>query len=194
MCPQAHKGEHVEHSEQIEPDRHEDLPVGELIILPVFTGRSTQMKRCFCQLVVVALFLIAVQPVSASSPTIAGEISGVELCPETACGAAIFTGTFQGTVGNKPTPGFFWVAVQHDTLPTAGNSSPIFGGTWSLSTFWGKFGGTVLWGSIFNNGNNTFNVSVTLELKSGGTGELLGAAVLNHNDFPPTVEGKLFQP
>ena len=32
------------------------------------------------------------------------------------------------------------------------------------------------------------------ELKSGGTGDLLGAAVLNHNDFPPTVEGKLSQP
>ena len=151
------------------------------------------MKQSLCQLGVVALFLIAVQPVGASSSTIAGEISGVELCPETACGAAIFTGTFQGTVGNQPTPGFFWVAVQHETLPIAGISSPIFGGKWSLSTFWGKFDGAVLGGSIFNNGNNTFNVSVTLELKSG-TGELFGEAVLNHNDFPPTVEGKLFQP
>jgi hypothetical protein len=152
------------------------------------------MKRFLCQLVVAALFLIAVRPVSASSPTITGELSGVELCPETACGAAIFTGTFQGKVANKPTPGFFWVAVQHDTLPFPRHSSAIFGGKWSLSTFWGKFGGTVLEGSIFNNGNNTFNVSVTLELKSGGTGELLGEAVLDHNDFPPTVEGKLFQP
>jgi hypothetical protein len=156
--------------------------------------RSAQMKQWLCQLGVVALFLIAVHPVRASSPTIAGEISGVELCPEIACGAAIFNGTFQGTVGNKPTPGFFWVAAQHEALPAAGNSSPIFGGKWSLSTFWGKFGGTVLGGSIFNNGNNTFNVSVTLELKSGGTGQLLGAVVLDHNDFPPTVEGKLSQP
>src|SRR4030095_333435 len=90
--------------------------------------------------------------------------------------------------------GFFWVAAQHEALPAAGNSSPIFGGKWSLSTFWGKFGGTVLGGSIFNNGNNTFNVSVTLELKSGGTGQHLGAVVLDHNDFPPTVEGKLYQP
>src|SRR4029453_678222 len=152
------------------------------------------MKRCLCQLVGVALFLIAVQPVRASSPTITGEISGVELCPEIAGGGAIFTGTFQGAVGNKPTPGFFWVAVQHKTLPTAGNSSPIFGGKWSLSTFWGKFDGTVLGGSISNNGNNTFSVSVTLELKSDGKGELLGEALLNHNDFPPNVEGKLFQP
>jgi hypothetical protein len=151
------------------------------------------MKRYLLQLAVVALFLITVQPVRASSPTIAGEISGVELCPETACGAAIFTGTFQGTVGNKPTPGFFWVAVQHQPLPIfEGNPSAIFGGKWNLSTFWGKFGGTVLGGNISNNGNNTFNVSVTLELTSGGT--VLGAAVLNHNDFPPTVEGKLFQP
>ena len=152
------------------------------------------MKLYLCQLGVVALFLIAVQSVRASSPTITGEISGVELCPETACDAAIFTGTFQGTVGNKPTPGFFWVAAQHDMLPMHGFSSAILGGKWSLSTFWGKFDGTVLRGNIFNNGNNTFNVSVTLELKSGGTGQLLGEVVLNHNDFPPTVEGKLFQP
>src|SRR4029434_4819781 len=69
--------------------------------------RSAQMKQWLCQLGVVALFLIAVQSVRASSPTIAGEISGIELCPEIACGAAIFNGTFQGTVGNKPTPGFF---------------------------------------------------------------------------------------
>jgi hypothetical protein len=156
--------------------------------------RSAQMKQLLCLLGVVALFLIAVQPVRASSPAIGGEISGVELCPEIACGAAIFNGTFQGIVGNKPTPGFFWVAVQHEALPAAGKSSPVFGGKWSLSTFWGKFGGTVLGGNIFNNGNNTFNVSVTLEVKSGGTGQLLGAAVLDHNDFPPTVEGKLSQP
>jgi hypothetical protein len=52
----------------------------------------------------------------------------------------------------------------------------------------------VLGGNIFNKGNNTFNISVALEMKSGGTGELIGEAVLNHNDFPPTVEGKLFQP
>ena len=65
------------------------------------------MKPWLCQLGVVALFLVAVQPVGASSPTIAGEISGVELCPEIACGAAIFNGTFQGTVENKPPLDFF---------------------------------------------------------------------------------------
>lgn len=152
------------------------------------------MKRCLFQVFLVVVFLMAVQPVSASSPTITGKISGVELCPQTACGAAIFTGTFHGKVGNKPTPGFFWFAAQHDTLPPPGNSALIFGGKWSLSTFVGKFGGTVSEGSIFNNGDNTFDISVTLELKKGGSGELLGDAVLDHNDFPPTVEGKLFQP
>ena len=77
------------------------------------------MKQWLCQLGVVGLFLIAVQPVGASSPTIAGEISGEELCPEKVCGAAIFTGTFQGAVGDKPTPGFFWVAcdMKRSRLP-----------------------------------------------------------------------------
>jgi hypothetical protein len=150
------------------------------------------MKQWLCQAGVLALFLIAAQPVGGSSPTIIGKISGVERCPEKACGSAVFTGTFQQTLGGPPLD--FWIAVQHEKLPVAGSSAPILGGKWSLSTFWGKFTGTIVDGSVFNNGNNTFNVSVTLEVKSGWMGELLGEAVLNQNDFPRTVEGRIFQP
>jgi hypothetical protein len=58
------------------------------------------MRRSAFQLIGLAIFLITAEPANASRPTIEGEISGVELCPQVVCGAAIFTGTFQGEVGN----------------------------------------------------------------------------------------------
>jgi hypothetical protein len=153
------------------------------------------MRRSAFQLIGLAVFLIAVEPANASKPKIEGEISGVELCPQVACGAAIFTGTFQGKVGNDSTPGFFWASVQHEPLPVDPNQSAVvLGGKWSLSTFRGQFRGSVIDGFITNNGDNTFTVTLTLQLKRGGKGLLIAEVVLDHNDFPPTAEGKLFQP
>jgi hypothetical protein len=57
--------------------------------------------------------LLSVQPAIGSNPIIVDEISGVELCPQSACGAAIFTGTCDCNVNNLHTLGFFRVAVQH---------------------------------------------------------------------------------
>lgn len=51
------------------------------------------MRQGLLRLGVLAVFLIAAQPVIASSPAIVGEISGVELCTQSACDAAVFTGT-----------------------------------------------------------------------------------------------------
>jgi hypothetical protein len=154
------------------------------------------MRRSAFQLIGLAVFLIAAEPANASRPKIEGEISGVELCPQVACGAAIFTGTFQGEVGNDSTPGFFWASVKHETLPVDWNQPPadVLGGKWSLSTFRGEFRGSVIDGTITNNGNNTFTVRLTLQLKRGGKGQLLAEVLLDHRDFPPTAEGELFQP
>jgi hypothetical protein len=141
------------------------------------------------------MLLVGTEPASASTPEVAGEVSGVELCPQVACGAAIFTGTFHGEVGNDSTPGFFWAKVQHDSLPTDPNEAVVvFGGKWSLSTFRGRFRGRVIDGMVSNNGDNTFTVRLTLQLRRGGKGEIFAEVVLDHNDFPPDVEGELFQP
>jgi hypothetical protein len=75
------------------------------------------MKQLLVRLGVLAVFLITLQPAIASSPVILGEVSGVELCAQSGCDAAIFTGTCDCRVGNRRAPGFFWVAVQHDPLP-----------------------------------------------------------------------------
>ena len=110
------------------------------------------MKQLLLRMGLLAVFLIAVQPAVASNPVILGEISGVELCAQFACDAAIFTGTCDCKVGNKDAPGFFWVSVQHDPLPNEGSSSAIRGGKWNLTTLRGSFSGKVVDGEIFNSG------------------------------------------
>ena len=153
------------------------------------------MKPPLVRLGFLALFLIATQPAVASNPVIVGEISGVELCPQFACDAAVFTGTCDFTVGNRQTPGFFWVSVQHDPLPAAPQSSAaILGGKWNLTTLRGSFSGEVIDGSILNNGNNTFTVKVRLRVQKGGNGDVIVSGVLDHTEFPPTFDGELSQP
>jgi hypothetical protein len=152
------------------------------------------MKRRMGLIVIVILLASAVLPAAASSPTIQGEISGVEICPQSICGAAIFTGTFQGVAGTRPTAGFFWTAIRHDPLPAPQNSSAITGGKWNLSTPGKVFIGPVIGGTLFNNGDNTYTVDATLGLSRGGTGTVLFSGKLDHNDFPPTIEGTLSQP
>jgi hypothetical protein len=152
------------------------------------------MKKSFSLVGVLVVFLLSVQPAIGSNPTIVGEISGVELCPQSACGAAIFTGTCDCKVNSLHTVGFFWVAVQHAPLPDPFFSSPIFAGNWNLTTLTGNFSGDVLEGSIFNNNDNTFTVTARLRLEKGGTGDVIVTGLLDHNDFPPTFEGQLVQP
>jgi hypothetical protein len=104
------------------------------------------MKRALLRLGLLAVFLIAAQPVVASNPVIIGEISGLEICVQSLCDAAVFTGTCDCRVGNLRTPGFFWVSVQHDPLNTSKPS--IFDGKWTLTTLWGNFSGNVIEGFI----------------------------------------------
>jgi hypothetical protein len=153
-----------------------------------------QMKLWLLRLGVLAAFAITVQTAVASSPVISGEVSGVELCAQSGCNAAIFTGTCDCRVGNRRAPGFFWVAVQHDQLPAALSAAAIFGGKWNITTLRGRFSGKVLEGTIFNNGDETFTVTATLRLQKGGKDDLIVSGLLSHDDFPPTFDGELFQP
>jgi hypothetical protein len=149
------------------------------------------MKQALLRLGVLAVFVLFAQPVTASNPAIVGEISGVEICVQSLCDAAVFTGTCDCRVDNKPTPGFFWVSVQHDPLDTPKPS--IFDGKWTLTTLRGSFSGKVIGGTIENIGNNIFRVTARLRLKKGGTGDVVVIGDLDHNDLPPTFEGDLVQ-
>ena len=152
------------------------------------------MPKSFLMIGVLAALLMLVSTTHASSPAIKGEISGVELCPQFFCDAAVFNGTCDCEVDGRHTIGFFWVAVEHHPLPAELSSAAIFGGKWNLTTLRGSFSGRVLNGWITNNGNNTFDVTATLRLRKGGNGDVTVSGVLDHTEFPPTLEGKLLQP
>jgi hypothetical protein len=139
-----------------------------------------------------AVFLIAAQPVVASNPVIIGEISGLEICVQSLCEAAVFTGTCDCRVDNRATPGFFWVSVQHDPLDTS-NPATSFDGKWTLTTLRGNFSGKVIGGTIANVGKNIFRVEARLRLKKGGAGDVVVIGDLDHNDLPITFEGDLVQ-
>ncbi len=152
------------------------------------------MKQGLLRLGLLAVFLIAAQPVIASNPVIVGEISGVEVCAQfLPCDAAVFTGNCDCKIDNRSTPGFFWVSVQHDPLPARLGSSDILGGKWNLITLRGSFSGKVINGSIVNNGDNTFTVTARLRVEKGGNGDVIGHGLLDHTEFPPTFEGDLVQ-
>ena len=142
------------------------------------------MKQLLLRLGLLGLFLLGAQPAVASNPVILGEISGVEVCAQfLPCEAAVFTGTCDCKVGTKDAPGFFWVSVQHDPLPASFATSAILRGKWNLTTLRGSFSGKVLDGTILNNGNNTFTVTVRLRLQKGGNGDVIGSGLLDHTEF-----------
>ena len=152
------------------------------------------MKRCFLLMTFLVVFFFIVAPADASNPAITGEISGVELCPQFVCDAAIFQGTCDCTVNDRHTIGFYWISVKHDPLPAPLQSSAILSGKWTLTTLRGNFSGSVLDGTITNNGDNTYTVIARLRLKKRGSGDVIVSGVLDHTEFPPTYEGELIQP
>ena len=150
------------------------------------------MKRALLRLGLLAVFLIAAHPVVASNPVIVGEISGVEVCVQIACGAAVFTGTCDCRIDNRASPGFFWVSVQHEPLDPP-KPSAIFDGKWTLTTLRGNFSGKVIEGTIVNIAENVFRVTARLRLRKGGAGDFFVIGDLDHNDLPITFEGDLVQ-
>ena len=154
------------------------------------------MKRLLTLPVLVLLLLAGTIPVQASSvPVIRGDVSGLELCPQSICGAAVFTGLFVGQVGVNPfSVGLISVGATHEDLPDPDQFADITGGVWSLRLLNGRrFTGVVTGGSLFNNGDDTFNVDVDMALVSGGTGTLSFQGVLSHQVFPPTLIGRITQ-
>jgi len=154
------------------------------------------MRQRLSWLAVAVVLAVGSIPVQASSvPRIQGRVAGIELCPQSLCGAAVFVGLFRGQVGANPFAiGSMAVAVNHDPLPDVEDEAAITGGLWQLQLLNGRrFVGAVTGGSLFNNGDNTYHVSVNMLLTSGGTGTLSFEGTLSHNVFPPTINGIISQ-
>jgi hypothetical protein len=147
------------------------------------------MKRFLTPVALICLLLLATPAHAASRPTDANAF-GIELCPQSICGSAIFTGILQGTVAGINTQlGTFTVAVQHDDLPAPGATSAITGGVFQLRVGLRTIRGTIVGGSLTATPDNTFLVSMELLSTTGQTLEFEG--VLNHNTFPPTIVGHI---
>jgi hypothetical protein len=142
----------------------------------------------------VGVLAVASAPVEAvSTPVIAGQVSGLELCPQSICGQAIFVGIFAGRVGVNPFAiGIMVVAVNHEPLPGPLASADITGGAWELAVGLRRFRGGVE-GTLFNNANETYTVDTTLPVAQGGFGSLEFQGLLDHNVFPPTIRGTITQ-
>jgi hypothetical protein len=153
------------------------------------------MRRVLALAVIVALAIAPVSLTAASVPSITGAVAGVELCPQSICGAAIFAGNFAGMVNSRPVTGVFSTAVTHQDLPTTvGGKALITGGAWAIQVPGRLFAGAVApGGTLTYNGDNTYTVQLTMVLTTGGTGTLSFTGILNHNMFPPTIGGTITQ-
>jgi hypothetical protein len=150
------------------------------------------MKRASALILLSCVLVIGTVPVRAdTTPVIRGNVSGLELCPQSICGAAVFVGLFHGQVGFvRNALGLMAVAVHHQTLPdVAGQCANITDGVWELRVGLRRFSGQTA-GELCYNGDNTYNVAVVLSL-GGGTMTFTG--VLDHNVFPPTIIGAIEQ-
>jgi hypothetical protein len=140
--------------------------------------------------------LLSAPMIAAPNPAIGGTISGIELCPQSIYGEAVFAGTFEGFVNGKPTSGAFWAGITHEDLPTtSGGSSTITGGTWTIRTQKRLFSGPVQEGGTLtlNEDGTSYTVVLTMELAKGGNGTLSFAGQLDHGPFPPTIVGIISQ-
>jgi len=153
------------------------------------------MKRATVFILAVTILLAGVHYSRAvSKPVIAVEIFGIEFCPQSVCGAADFGGAFEGHIGARNfVVGDFEVSVTHDPLPSPNETAAITGGSWLLVSRQGRFSGDIVEGTLLNNGDNTYTVDALLELKQGGTGDLIFVGKLNHNTVVPTITGSLSQ-
>jgi hypothetical protein len=139
---------------------------------------------------VAALFLAPASLRAAESTEINGSVRGLEICPQIWCGAAVFIGRFEGALNGATGEGQWWVSVTHDALPLIpGTRAAITGGQWGMTVGEQPLRGTISAGSITNNGDGTFTVTPTLDVRRGGDGKLSLSILLDHEVFPPGVAG-----
>jgi hypothetical protein len=153
------------------------------------------MKRAWVSAAIVLILACGARPAQAASiPFIDVDTFGIELCPQSICGAAIFVGLLHGDVGANPHAlGTFSVAITHEPLPEPDHAAPLTGGVFEFRVGLRRIRGVVAGGVLFNNGDNTFSVRAVLAILSGGTGTVTFEGLLDHNVFPPTIAGRVHQ-
>jgi hypothetical protein len=151
------------------------------------------MRRCLRPVCLLAALLWATIPVAADS-LLGGDIQGLELCPQSFCGAAIFVGEFDGHVNGFPRHGAFLAGITHDPeLPDEnGETIGITGGAWIIQVPFRTIRGVVTEGILTSNGDDTFTVDMGLLVTSPRSwGAKTFHGTLRHDVFPPTIEGTI---
>jgi hypothetical protein len=152
---------------------------------------------------IAAISLAAGSVAQASTPAVAGNVTGLEIAQQTDEHGAIFVGLFGGTHNGNLAVGTWAAAVNHEPeLPDEiGESIEITGGQWQLHlvvlqgfrlkkvSLAGSLEGTL---TLVD--EDMFSIAAGMLVDSGGSGLILLTAILDHTVFPPGISGALSQP
>jgi hypothetical protein len=159
------------------------------------------MRDSMLPALLVGLFTLVswtANPAVAASPRVHGKIVGIEICPQSVCGAAVFLFEFRGELNDRPARGFGWIAIVHEDLPAPNAESDILYGTGVLTIGLhrleiGAIGGH-LYGAdlIGEHGSDVFGVDAALVIcnRRGQCGShVFEHGLLDHETLIPTIEG-----
>lgn len=142
----------------------------------------------------VVLAFCAVGLSADSRPALSGGIEGIELCPQSICGFALFVGGFEGELNSRPASGGFVGAITHEQLPPElGGTAAVTGGHFTITANQREIQGEITGGTILNINGTQFCVAMELEITKGGRGTLYSTVLLDHGFFPPIVTGFVSQ-
>lgn len=89
------------------------------------------LKRALISAAILLILTCGARPAQAASVPLIFNVNafGLELCPQSMCGAAIFVGVLDGQVGSNPSAlGTFAVGITHTGLPDEGNPLTVLAG------------------------------------------------------------------
>jgi hypothetical protein len=145
--------------------------------------------------------LIIAAPAAAAPPELEGQISGIELAPQSLVGAAVFLFEYQGQVNGRDRKGWGWVAVVHQDLPEMeGGFSFILDGSGEIYIGVQRFNLDVKGGLLtLVDDHDTplfdddFEILLSVDIRNriGQSKNHLFDGVLSHVPFPPTIDGDL---
>lgn len=144
--------------------------------------------------VFVLALVLAVSAISLSAdsrPALSGTVAGIELCPQSICGFALFVGGFEGEVNSNTASGGFVGAITHEALPPVFGTSAITGGEFTITAGRRVIEGDVGGGTIQNLNGTQFCVTMQLEPDKGGLEDIYFTGLLDHGPFPPIITGIL---
>jgi hypothetical protein len=152
------------------------------------------MKRIVSAALLACLLAVSAATLSADSrPALSGQVAGIELCPQSICGFALFVGQFEGELNSRDASGAFVGAITHEPLPEVFGMAALTGGSWTIKANRRLIQGDVVGGAIFNIDGTRYCVEMQMDITDGGRGELHFTGLLDHNPFPPTIGGLVTQ-